>query len=136
MDSFTLTIIIVFVFLTASLFVLMISKSYFHFDYLKNVYPDKFAKYLNYFDTFNFEFFNKYRVILLFPVFRKEADQIDSSSLNNLIRKIKLFCRLIYLNVFLIILYVLILIIFFGDFSPRWPPLARMSTSVQNEKAS
>ena len=117
MDSFISIIIIIFITLIVSLFILMISKSYYHFDYLKNVYPDKFAKYSNYFDTFNFEFFNKYRVILLFPIFKKETNQTDSLVLNKLIKKIKLFCKLIYLNIFLILFYVLGLTILFGDTS-------------------
>ena len=96
----------------------MITKSYYHFEYLKKINPAKFKKYQNYYDTYkNFEFFNKYRLILLFPYFKRQPELEKNEELSGLVKKIILYERLTYYSFIAIILYVVILIILFGDLS-------------------
>jgi len=104
--------------LMLSPFVLMVTKSYYHFEYLKKINPEKFKKYSNYFDTYNnFEFFNKYRVVLIFPFFKRNPEAEETEGLSQLVKRIKFFCRLTYFSLAVLVVYVTILIVFFGDFS-------------------
>ena len=99
-------------------FIAMVTKSYYHFEYLKKLNSEKFKKYRNYFDTYNnIEFFNKYRLILLFPYFKRKQELEGKKELSDLVRKIKLYRKLTYYSLLVIFLYAGILIIFFGDFS-------------------
>jgi len=99
-------------------FTAMIAKSYYHFEYLKKINPEKFKKYQHYFDTYNkIEFFNKYRVILLFPYFKRHPEIEGKEELSVLVKKILLYRRLTYYSIVAILIYVAILIVLFGDFS-------------------
>lgn len=118
LDTPRLLFIISFVALIISPFIFMISKSYYHFEYLKRVNPEKFKKYKNYFDTYNnFEFFNQYRVILLFPFFKRLPEQEETEEMNRLAKKVKLFCKLLYYDLAVIAVYVVSLIVIFGNFN-------------------
>ena len=99
-------------------FIAMITKAYYHFEYLKKNNPEKFKKYQNYFDTHNnCEFFNKYRLILLFPYFKRDTKIEQKEELSGLVKKILFYRRLTYYSISAILMYVVILIVLFGDFS-------------------
>ena len=115
MEKFALIFIITFVILLVSPFVLMFMKAYYHFEYLKELNPDKFKKYSNYLDTSKNILFNKY-VVLISPFFKRYKNQENTKELKNLGKKISLFCKLIYYDIAFIVSYVIILILLFGDF--------------------
>ena len=117
-DTIEIFSIALFIESLVSLFIFMITKSYYHFDYLKQLNPDKLKKYGNYFDTFNMnELFNQYRVSLLFPVFKRYRSAEDMKEMEKIIKKVKFFCKATIYTVLFIILYVVVLLTFWGDFS-------------------
>lgn len=116
MSTSEIIFITTFIALIISPFVLMFAKAHFHFDYLKRLDPDKYKKYDNYLDTSKNLLFNKY-VGLLFPFFKRQRQKEDSEELSKLGDKVELFARLIYLDIAFLVIYVVILLILFGDFS-------------------
>lgn len=102
--------------LLISPFVLMFAKAHFHFKYLKMLDPDKLSKYSNFLDTSRNIFFNKY-VMLFFPVFKRSKTSENTIELIRLGNKVNLYCKLIYGDLAFIVIYVITLIILFGEFN-------------------
>ena len=96
---------------------LMIVKAYYHFEYLKKIHPDKYENYANYFSMYNFELFNSLRITLLFPFFKISPKMGQNVKLMDLTKKIRFFCRLTYYSIAFLLIYIIILVVFFGDFS-------------------
>jgi hypothetical protein len=109
--------LIVLGFLVLSLIVIMFIKGYYHFRYLKITYPKLLEKYKDYSDIFlGTDFFNIYRFSLIFPCFsRKRNNEVSSSDVENIVRKVIIFSRLIYLILSLLILLLTSVIIIYGD---------------------
>ena len=100
-----------------SLVVLMLVKSYYHFEYLKRVNQNKFSKYISYFGNSSMdESFNIYmfRMSLIFPWFNRKPYKEDENT-RKLARKVKTFNMLIFINLIVIFTYVLVLIVVFGN---------------------
>ena len=116
MSTSGIIFIATFIALVISPFVLMFAKAHFHFEYLKRLDQDKFKKYDNYLDTSKNLLFNKY-VGLLFPFFKRQRQNEVSEELSKLGDKVELFVKLIYLDIAFLVIYVVILIVLFGDFS-------------------
>lgn len=91
----------------------MITKAFYHFEFLKELHPEKFREYKNYFDTYNFEAFNKYRFILIFPYFNHNVKKSEDQELIRLGNRVKLLCRLVFVNIGLMVLYVTFLLVMF-----------------------
>ncbi|OFX60743.1 MAG: hypothetical protein A2046_07855 [Bacteroidetes bacterium GWA2_30_7] len=108
------SIIIITGLLMLSPFVLILLKANYHFEYLKIIYPDKFKKYLSYLDTSKNVFFNEH-IVLVFPTFKRLYKLESTVYLIKLGNKISLFCKLFYFNCIVLIVYVIVLIVFFGD---------------------
>ncbi len=108
----------IFAILIISLIILMFTKGKYHFEYLKRINPDKFNKYGSFSGLYNsFEFFNIYRISLLFPFFTRNMKLEKESDVDQIVKKVTYYNRLIYLNIALFILFILVLIVFLADFS-------------------
>jgi len=108
--------IITFIILIISPFVFMFTKAHFHFEYLRRMDPDKFKKFDNYLDTSKNLIFNKH-VGLLFPYFNRQKNKEETEEIRKLGEKVELFSMLIYIDIAFIVIYVVMLLVFFGDFS-------------------
>lgn len=116
MSTTGIIFITTFIALIISPFVLMFAKAHFHFEYLKRLDPDKYKKYDNYLDTSKNLLFNKY-VGLLFPLFNRQRNKETTEEIRKLGRKAEFFSRLIYFDIAFIVIYIVMLIVLFGDFS-------------------
>ena len=99
------------------LVIFMLIKSYYHFEYLKRINPDKFSKYVNIFMTKSLsEFHNIYmfRMSLIFPWFARKYPDEDEKAIR-LAQKVKTFNKLIVVNVMIMLIYVIVLIVFFSE---------------------
>ena len=116
MHPFVLINLIIFSSLLVSQAILMLTKAYHHFNYLKLVNPEKFECYDNYFSLYNsFEFYNTYRITLIFS-FLERLNSSHTELEEKLYNKAKLYVKLSLYNAILFIVYISVLIIFFGQF--------------------
>ena len=108
----------IFAILIFSLIALMFTKGKYHFEYLKKINPDKFNKYGSYSGVYNsFEFFNIYRISLLLPFFSRNLNLEKKSDVDQIVKKVTYYNRLIYFNLALFIIFILVLVVFFADFN-------------------
>jgi hypothetical protein len=116
MHPFVLINLIIFSSLLVSQAFLMLTKAYHHFNYLKLLYPEKFERYNNYFSLYNsFEFYNTYRFALIFP-FLERLNPSHTELEEKLYKKAKLYVKLSLYNAIIFIVYISVLVIFFGQF--------------------
>ena len=101
--------------LLVGLFLLMVAKGYCHFEYLKAVYPEKLKTYSNIFDTFRDRFYNEYALLIIIPVFQRLKSKEKDEKTTKLGNTTTLICRLIYIDLIVILVTVIILIIFFHE---------------------
>jgi len=74
LSLFQVSILQIFIIVLILLLIFILAKAYYHFKYLKIIYPEKFSDYGNFFDLFNCnEFYNEYRFLLILPFFKKES---------------------------------------------------------------
>ncbi|NVO10961.1 MAG: hypothetical protein HXX16_13430 [Bacteroidales bacterium] len=114
MSVLGMLIIIGFCTLLLGLFILMMAKGYYHFEYLKRLYPDNLNEYENIFETYKNKFNNQYAQLIIFPTFQRFRNKEKDEKIKLLGDRISLFCRLIYMDLIIIIVTVLTLIFLFG----------------------
>lgn len=106
--------IIYFSTLLIGLFFLIVIKGYYHFEYLKEIYPEKLKKYSSIFETFG-KPFNQYAFLMIFPTFKRLGSMEKYEKITKLGNTTKLICRLIYADLIVIVVTVISLILIFGD---------------------
>jgi len=96
------------------LIVLIMLKASYHFNYLKITKPDEFKNFHDYVDTYK-SFDVDLRILLILPFFKRNEKLEENKDVIKLVKKIKNLCRLIYLDILLVIMFFLMVLIFFKD---------------------
>ncbi len=89
-----------------------------HFNYLKEIYPDKLGRYNSVFDLYSLNPFSDKQnkiFMLFFPTFDKDLSTKGNERLIKIEKRIRNLCTTIYILTFSLIALVTILIVFFGD---------------------
>jgi hypothetical protein len=91
--------------------ILMLIKAQCHLEYLRFTKPDKFGHLRNYFDLYDYRegFFNLDRFLLPLPYFSIESRYEQNDIANQLAKKVKYVIRLFWINVFVLILFVIMM---------------------------
>lgn len=114
MSTAGIIFIIYFSTLLIGLFFLIVIKGYYHFEYLKEVYPDKLKKYSSIFETFG-RLNNEYAFLMIFPTFKRLKNAEKSQKTIKLGNATGLICRLIYIDLIVIVVTVFSMILIYGD---------------------
>lgn len=101
--------------LIVALFFLMAIKGFYHFEYLKDMYSGELNKYSNIFDPQRYRFYNEYAILMIIPTFVRIKKKDKSDNALNLEKTIEFYCRLIYIDLVVLIVSVVLAIVLFGE---------------------
>lgn len=94
-------------------FFLMTLKGFYHFKYLKLIFPNELHRYKSYIDTFTKDFYNRFFILVL-PYFDPYVtdNQLEiEDHIAKTAKRVKLMCKLVYLSFGILIVYFTLLII-------------------------